>query len=269
MDIWNDYECDEQMDIFDFLGDEIRISVEKPIKLIEMFSGYGSQALALKYLGIPFEHHFVCELDKYACASYSAVHGIDVQPTDIRQVHAEDLNITETDKFTYFLTYAFPCVDLSVSGKQKGFSKQDWLNGNSTRSGLLWEVERILKELHQSDKYELPQILMMENVTQVHGIAQQIDWKNWIQTLEDLGYVSFWSDLNAKDYGIPQNRERTLMFSFLKKEFGSNIVYQFPKPFPLTKCLTDILEDVVDEKFYLTGELIDKMIEDLKEKEGI
>lgn len=263
MDIFENYECDEQMDIFQFLGEETKVHIEKPIRLIEMFGGYGSQALSLKYLGIPFEHHFVCEFDKFACASYTALHNVDVQPTDIRNVTGEMLNITDTDKYLYFMTYSFPCTDLSCSGYMKGMSK-----GSGTRSGLLWEVERILSEL-KTGGGQLPQLLMMENVTNIHSVNIIHDFKMWIRFLEELGYISFWKDLNAKDFGIPQNRERTIMFSFLKSEFGSNIVYQFPKPFPLTKCLEDVLEDEVDEKYYLKGEEIEKMLDELKEREGI
>lgn len=114
----------------------------KTIRLIELFAGYGSQALAIKRLNIPFEHYRVVEFDKYAIKSYNAVHGTDFKPTDICNVTGDDLGIVDTDKYNYLLTYSFPCTDLSKAGKVKGMSK-----GSNTRSGLLWEVERILKEL--------------------------------------------------------------------------------------------------------------------------
>lgn len=262
MDIWNNYECDEQLDIFSLLGEETKIKIEKPLKLIELFSGYGSQALALEYLGIPFEHHFVCEIDKYAIQSYNVLHCTDFKTTDIRQVHAPDLNIQTSDKFTYLMTYSFPCTDLSCSGQMKGMSK-----GSGTRSGLLWEVERLLVESKEQG-LELPQILMMENVTQIHNQTFDYDFRLWKNRLNELGYINFWQDLNAKDYGIPQNRERTIMFSFLESEYGPNIVYQFPKPFPLNKCLEDILEDEVGEKFYVENESVTKAINELIERES-
>ena len=155
------YSCDNQMSIFDYIREPIRIT--KPIRLIELFAGYGSQAMALKRIGAKFEHYRVVEFDKYAIASYNAVHGTNFPTMDITKVHAEDLNICDTAAFTYLLTYSFPCTDLSVAGKQAGMSK-----GSGTRSGLLWEVERILTEIRDSNG-ELPQILFMENVPQVHG----------------------------------------------------------------------------------------------------
>lgn len=261
MDIWNDYECEEQMDIFDFLGEETKVSITKPIKMIELFSGYGSQSLAMEYLGIPFEHHFVCEFDKYACASYSKLHRFNVEPLDIRNCTGSMLNVKDTDKYMYFMWYSFPCTDLSVSGSMKGMSKN-----SGTRSGLLWEVERLLNEMKDD---ELPQLLLMENVSQIHGVTAIHDFKQWIYALEELGYKSFWSDLNAKDFGVPQNRERTFMLSFLTKEFGKDIVYRFPKPFPLTKCIEDILEDEVDERYYVETPDVQKMIDELVEREHL
>ena len=95
-------------------------------------------------------------------------------------------------------------------------SKFDWENGKSTRSGLLWEVERILKELKDD---ELPQILLMENVPQVHSEQNLPDFENWLNFLRSRGYFNFYQDLNAKDYGIPQNRERCFCVSILSDEF--------------------------------------------------
>lgn len=101
--------------------------------------------MALKRIGAEFEHYRVVEFDKYAIASYNAVHDTDFPTMDITKIHAEDLEISETDKYCYFMTYSFPCTDLSVAGKQMGMSK-----GSGTRSGLLWEVERILREIRES-----------------------------------------------------------------------------------------------------------------------
>lgn len=239
-----------QMSIFDFTREPI--SITKPIRLIELFAGYGSQAMALKRIGAKFEHYRVVEFDKYAIASYNAVHGTDFPTMGITKVHAEDLNICDTDAFTYLLTYSFPCTDLSVAGKQAGMSK-----GSGTRSGLLWEVERILTEIRDSNG-ELPQILFMENVTQVHGKKNIDDFKKWLQFLESLGYTNYWNDLNAKNYGVAQNRNRCFMFSFL-----GNYSYSFPQPIPLEKKLKDYLEDNVDEKYYINNEKTDKLIKQL------
>lgn len=246
----DNYECNGQMSIFDLAGKKIRIT--KPIRLIELFAGYGSQAMALKRIGAEFEHYKVVEFDSFAVASYNAVHGTNFPPLDITQIHGADLEICDTDTFTYLLTYSFPCTDLSVAGKQAGMSK-----GSGTRSGLLWEVERILREI-RDDGGELPQILFMENVPQVHGKKNMADFQKWIQFLESLGYTNFRKDLNAKDYGVAQNRNRCFMFSFL-----GNYTYRFPESFPLTKKLKDYLEDDVEEKYYINNEKAEKLIKQL------
>lgn len=247
---FENYSCDNQMSIFDFTREPI--SITKPIRLIELFAGYGSQAMALKRIGAKFEHYRVVEFDKYAIASYNAAHGTDFPTMDITKVHAEDLNICGTETFTYLLTYSFPCTDLSVAGKQAGMSK-----GSGTRSGLLWEVERILTEIRGSNG-ELPQILFMENVPQVHGKKNINDFEKWLGFLESLGYTNYWQDLNSKNYGVAQNRNRCFMFSFL-----GNYSYDFPQPIPLKKKLKDYLEDNVDEKYYINNEKADKLIKQL------
>ena len=129
--------------------------------------------------------------------------------------------------------------------------------GSGTRSGLLWEVERILTEIRDSDG-ELPQILFMENVPQVHGKKNIDDFKKWLEFLESLGYKNYWQDLNAKNYGVAQNRNRCFMFSFL-----GNYSYDFPNHIPLKKKLKDYLEDNVDERYYIHNEKADKLIKQL------
>lgn len=99
---FDNYSCDNQMNLFDFTREPINIT--KPIRLIELFAGYGSQAMALKRIGAKFEHYRVVEFDKYAISSYNAVHGTNFPAMDITKVHAEDLNICDTDEFTYLLT---------------------------------------------------------------------------------------------------------------------------------------------------------------------
>lgn len=244
---FKDYEVDGQMSIFDLTNDVFKI--DKPIRLIECFAGVGSQAMALKRLGADFEHYRVIEFDKYAIASYNAIHGTDFPTMDITKVNGTDLGIVEKGKYCYILTYSFPCQDLSVAGKMQGMSK-----GSGTRSGLLWEVERLLNEVEN-----LPQVLLMENVPQVHSKANMGDFQKWIAFLESKGYSNFWQDLNAKNYGIAQNRNRTFMVSIL-----GNYKYEFPKPIPLTKIMKDYLEEEVDEKFYINNEkaqqLIDKLV---------
>lgn len=237
----------QQLTIFDELCD--KFSITKPIRLIELFAGYGSQAMALKRAGANFEHYRVVEFDKYAIKSYNAVHGTDFPTIDITTVHAADLGIVDTDDYCYMMTYSFPCTDLSVAGLQKGMKK-----GSGTRSGLLWEVERLLKEMD-----EKPQVLLMENVTQVHNQQNIEDFKSWLNFLESLGYSNYWKDLNAKDFGVPQNRERCFMISLL-----GNYVYHFPEPIRGRRTkLKDLLDHNVDERFYLKSEKAEKLIKQL------
>ena len=232
-----------QFSVFDTTKQPFKI--DKPIRLIELFAGIGSQAKALERLGVDFEHYRICEFDKYAVASYNAVHGTNFATSDITKITAKDLGIVDTYKYLYMMTYSFPCQDLSLAGKQKGMAK-----GDDTRSGLLWEVERLLNECT-----ELPQVLLMENVTQVHGTKNKEHFDEWIKFLESKGYSNYWKDLNAKNFGIPQNRNRTFMVSVL-----GNYTYEFPKEFPLELRLKDMLEDSVDEKFYISNANTNKII---------
>ena len=241
--------------LFDFP----KMEITNKIRLIELFGGIGSQAMALRDIGADFEHYRLVEFDKYAVASYNAIHGTNFETMDIRDVHGADLGIVETDKFTYLLTYSFPCTDLSVAGKMEGMSKKDWENGKSTRSGLLWEVERILKELPDE---QLPQVLLMENVPQVHAEQNQDDFESWLKFLRSKGYHNFYKDLNAKDYGIPQNRDRCFCISVLSKDF---VEYEFPMTVQLQKVMKDYLEETVDEKYYITSDKATKLIEELIE----
>lgn len=238
----------DQLNFFDMTLPEFQI--DKPIRLIELFAGIGSQAMALRDLGADFEHYRVVEFDRFAVASYNAIHDTDFSATDITQINGNDLGITETDQYCYIMTYSFPCQDLSVAGKQKGMTK-----GSGTRSGLLWEVERLLNECE-----ELPKVLLMENVPQVHSKDNMPDFQKWISFLEDKGYSNYWQDLNAKDYGVAQNRDRCFMVSLLG-EWN----YKFPKPKPLKKKLKDYLEDEVDEKHYINTEKAQKLIQTLIE----
>ena len=236
----------EQLDIFSAIKQPYKIT--KPIRLIELFAGVGSQAMALKRLGANFEHYRVVEFEKYAIKSYNAIHGTDFEPMDITKIIGSDLGISDTDKYCYIMTYSFPCQDLSVAGKQKGMTK-----GSGTRSGLLWEVERLLNEVDN-----LPQVLLMENVPQVHGKKNMEDFQRWIDFLESKGYSNYWQDLNAKNYGVAQNRNRCFMVSIL-----GDYSFKFPEPIELKKVMKDYLEDEVDEKYYINNEKAQKLIQKL------
>ena len=291
----------ENMTIFDLMYEKYKIT--KPVRLIELFSGYGSQALALKYLGVNFEHWKTCEWAIKSIQAYKDIHFTDeiynsnltkeeyveflykkgissnynepmtyeqikrinenqlktiydnIQIThnlvNIQQVKGKDLDIVDTDKYDYILTYSFPCQDLSLAGKGKGMSD------TSTRSGMLWEVERILTECKELGN--LPQILIMENVIQVHSQDNIKDFNKWQLRLEELGYNNYCQDLIATDYGIPQTRNRCFMVSIL-----GNYNYTFPPPLPLKLKLKDLLEDDVDEKYYLSDKMINFYYENEK-----
>jgi DNA (cytosine-5)-methyltransferase 1 len=283
------------------------LKITKPIRLIECFAGYGSQALALKYLGVEFEHWKIAEWSVKSIQAYKDMHFADdntdysegkskewlidylfargisadynkpmtreqisrMGESKIRTVYnniisthnlvsvcnvnGEDLKITDTDKYTYILTYSFPCQDLSQAGLSKGMQK-----GSGTRSGLLWEIERMLDECD-----ELPQILLMENVPQVIGEKNRDAFRDWFCKLESLGYKSWYAIMNGKDYEIPQNRDRCFMVSALGDHY-----YEFPNPKPLKLRLKDLLEDEVDEKYYLSDKTIEMFIKHTEKKQA-
>ena len=415
------------MQLFNPFHNYDQIKIEKPIRLIELFAGVGSQAMALRDIGAKFESYRVCEFDRFAIQSYNAIHGTSFPVSDIRDWKGDDLGIVDKDKYEYIMTYSFPCftgdtkvitdtnikdikdiqvgdlvlthdgtyqkvlwsgktgrkkiyriktdlnqvvrctenhllyvreceyipmddfdecfiyygetkfmsvgdlykdsnymcntgsknyhigipidkntlpylgdhidlnhttkkiywyeikdiietdevedvyditvennhtfiaggmivhncTDISTAGKQMGMSKD-----SGTRSGLLWEVERLLKETK-----ELPQILLMENVTQVHSDKFIKDFNNWCDFLKSLGYTNKWADLEATDYGVAQTRNRCFMVSVLGK-----INYDFPKPIPLNKVLIDYLEPYVDKKYYVTTDFAKKLVKDIVEQ---
>lgn len=164
---------------------------------------------------------------------------------NIMNVKGEDLEIVDTDKYEYIVTYSFPCTDLSLAGTRKGMSQE-----SNTRSGLVWEFLRIIKECENK-----PQLLLMENVPQVHSKDNNGDFYFLQCELQKLGYKNFWQDMNGKNYGIPQNRDRTFMLSI----FDKNADYVFPEPEPLKLRLKDLLEENVDEKYYLSDKDIERI----------
>ena len=170
---------------------------------------------------------------------------------NIMEVHGKDLGIVDTDRYEYVLTYSFPCQDLSLAGKRQGMSVSQKEGG--TRSGLLWEVERILSEIER-DREPLPQVLVMENVPEVISTPNIADFKKWGHRLEQMGYTNYVEILNAKDYGIPQNRRRCFMVSLL-----GGYAYDFPMKMKREHVLKDLLERYVDRKYYLSDKQIERI----------
>lgn len=203
------------------------------LKVIELFSGIGSQRKALDRLNILHEVVCVSDIDKYAHKSYEAVHGKTLNVGDITKVDS----LPNADMWTY----SFPCTDLSIAGTMKGMDK-------GTRSGLVWEVVRLLDSSHR------PKILLMENVKNIVGARFRNGFEELCSELESRGYTNKWKVLNAKDYGIPQNRERVFMVSVLG---GTD--FEFPEPTKLEITLGTMLEKDVEDKFYLTDQAIEYM----------
>lgn len=180
------------------------------IKVIEFFAGIGAQRQALKDANIKHEVIVISEIDKYAIKAYEYLHGKTPNLGDITKIE----DVPKADLWTY----SFPCTDISISGRMQGFEK-----GSNTHSSLLWEVQRLL--LFCSEKSELPKYLLMENVKNLVSKKFKPLFDEWCKFLEELGYKNYYQVLNAKDYGIPQNRERVFMVSIL----DSTASFTFPK----------------------------------------
>ena len=217
------------------------------LKVNELFAGIGAFREALIRTGIPHKIVGISEIDKYAIKSYEAIYGKTKNYGDISKV----------DKLDYadLWTYGFPCQDISVAGKQAGIEK------GKTRSGLLYEVERLLEKSKECG--ELPKYLMLENVKNLVGKKFKPQFEEWLQKLDELGYNSYWQVLNAKNYGVPQNRERVFVIS-IRKDIDTG--YEFPVGFDNGKRLKDILESEVDEKYYISDRKTEGFIEKILEK---
>lgn len=250
------------------------------IRTFEAFAGYGSQTVSLKRANKNPMNVGISEVDKYAIVAYDAIHGtgdVEEQTFEYMQKHLTDRNIgfdfkknkstlkkneieslyracirtknygdislinpTELSDIDLF-TYSFPCQDISLAGNQKGITEE-------TRSGLLWECLKIIKA-------KKPKFLFMENVKNLVGKKFKPDFNKWCEELEELGYNNVWQVVNAKDDGIPQNRERVFMVSTLKKT-----EFKFKPKQELKIFLKDILEENVDEKYFLSKTMLNGLI---------
>ena len=214
------------------------------MKVLSLFSGIGAFEKALDRLNIDYELVAFSEIDKYATKSYCAIHGVD-ESMNLGDITKVDENSLPKD--IDLITYGFPCQDISLAGKQKGLFNDD---GTQTRSGLFFEALRIIEATH-------PRIAIAENVKNLTGKKFKEQFALVLESLDEAGYNNYWKVLNAKDYGIPQNRERVFIIS-IRKDIDKG--YEFPEPFPLELRLRDMLDDEVDEKFYLSTKCIEGFI---------
>lgn len=214
------------------------------LKLLSLFSGIGAFEKALENIGEPFEVVRYCEIDKYASKAYSLIHNLDenMNLKDVCAVKPEELP-DDID----IITYGFPCQDISNAGKQKGFTTED---GNLTRSGLFFEALRIIEQ-------SKPKIAIAENVKALTGKKFTAEFKIVLDSLNDAGYKNYWAVLNAKDYGIPQNRERVFIIS-IRDDIDHG--YQFPAKYELKLRLKDLLEETVDEKYFLSEKMMNYVL---------
>ena len=221
------------------------------MKVLSLFSGIGAFEKALDRLEVSYELVNYCEIDKYAAKAYSMIHGCSEEKNlgDITKVDTSklpsDIDLT---------TYGFPCQDISLAGKQRGFEAE----GERTRSGLFFEALRIIEDVK-------PRIAIAENVKNLTSKKFKKEFDIVLSSLEQAGYNNYWQVLNAKDYGIPQNRERVFIVSIRKDV--DNGMFEFPDPFELELRLKDVLENEVDEKYYLSQELTEKIRYRLGDKE--
>lgn len=211
------------------------------IKLLSLFSGIGAFEKALDNIGVDYELVNYCEIDKFASKSYALIHNVD-ESQNLKDVTKVDTSKLPND--IDLVTYGFPCQDISVAGKMKGFEDG---NGNRTRSGLFFEALRIIEDTK-------PKVAIAENVKALTGKKFKKEFNIVLKSLDEAGYNCYWKVLNAKDYGVPQNRERVFIVS-IRKDID-NFEFRFPYPKELDLKLKDLLEKDVDEKYYLSEKMI-------------
>lgn len=207
----------------------------KKIKLLELFGGIGAYSNALKRLNIPFEIVDYVEIDKYAVKSYNAIYGTNFEP--------QDITTWDKDIEVDLIMHGSPCQDFSLAGKQAGGDKD-----SGTRSSLMYETLRIVGKLK-------PKYVIWENVKNILSQKHIHNFNAYLGVMEELGYTNYYQVLNAKDYGIPQNRERVFTVSILNNEY-----FAFPPKQELKLRLKDMLEDEVDEKYYLSENMLNFLL---------
>ena len=206
------------------------------LKLLELFGGIGACSKALERLGIDYEIVDYVEIDKYAVKSYNAIHNTNFEP--------QDITTWDKDIEVDLIMHGSPCQDFSLAGKQQGGDE-----GSGTRSSLMYETIRIADKLK-------PKYVIWENVKNVISKKHKHNYDKYWNKMSELGYTSYGQVLNSKDYGIPQNRERVFTISIRN---DLNQTFEFPQKQELKLRLKDMLEDNVDEKYYLDDDKIEKI----------
>lgn len=208
------------------------------VRTIELFGGLGAFTKTLEKLGIDYELVDYVEIDKYAVKSFNAIHNTNFEPQDITKW---DKDFKDID----FIMHGSPCQDFSLAGKQAGGDKD-----SGTRSSLMYETIRIVDKIK-------PKYVIWENVKNLLSKKHIHNFNAYLEAMEQLGYNNYYQVLNAKDYGIPQNRERVFTISIRKDiDKGS---FCFPEKQKLKIKLSDLLEDNVDSKYYISEEITNKV----------
>lgn len=208
----------------------------KKLRVLELFAGIGACSKALERLNIPHEIVDAVEIDKYAIKSFNAIHGTNFE--------AQDIIKWDKDIEVDLLCHGSPCQSFSLAGLQHGGDK-----GSGTRSSLMWETVRIVEKLK-------PKYILWENVKNLLSKKHRHNFDAYLETMEQLGYKNYYQVLNAKDYGTPQNRERVFTISIRD---DVEMDFTFPEKQPLKLKLKDMLEDNVDEKYYLSDGQISRI----------
>ena len=221
-------------------------TAERPLRVFEAFAGYGSQRMSLRNIGVPHTTVGISEIDRWAVRAYMAVHGETPNYGDVTAIRWED--VPDFD----LLTWSSPCQDFSNAGLGNGGEE-----GSGTRSSLLWEVRRPIAA-------KRPKYILFENVKGFVSGKNVEEYKKLYSYLSGEGYIVFAQVLNAKQYGIPQNRERVYIVAI-----DGDAWFTFPQPAELKLRLKDLLEDKVDKKYYLDQDKVSRFLETMPDEDLI
>ncbi len=263
--IWNPKPTQKEPSLFDI--PQFKAELSDTINMVTLCSGYDSQALAMKKIAAEIGNDF--DLLAWAEFDPESKKPINEQPAviahnllfpqwsdrnvgDMTKVQWDDVKKRWEGKEVDILTYSTPCQSISQSGKREGIAK-----GSGTRSAVLWYTEQAIRSLR-------PKFLLQENVRALCNKVNRPHFEEWQRVCNDCGYDNYWNIMNAKDYGVPQNRERVFMLS-VRRDLNLP-PFEFPRPFKLDKEVADVLEEDVDEKYFLNPKNVIKFLQE-NEKE--